>query len=124
MKYVDGYVLVVPKKNFNKYKKMASEGGKIWKKYGVLGYFECDWRWFKSWHGGMKMLGFQKMTKLKKNESVWFSFIIYKNKKHRDRVNKKIRDYFAKKYPDHKHEDMPWSMKRFSYGGFKAVVEK
>ena len=72
----------------------------------------------------MKMLGFQKMTKLKKNESVWFSFIIYKNKKHRDRVNKKIRDYFAKKYPDHKHEDMPWSMKRFSYGGFKAVVEK
>ena len=44
MKYVDGYVLVVKKKNFNKYKKMASEGGKIWKKYGVLGYFECDWR--------------------------------------------------------------------------------
>jgi uncharacterized protein YbaA (DUF1428 family) len=122
--YVDGYVLVVPKKNFNKYKKMASDAGKIWKKFGALEYIECIGDDLNPDMGGMKSYNFQKMTKLKKNENVWFSFIIYKNKKHRDSVNKKVTNYFKKKYPDSKHHDMPFDMKRMAYGGFKAVVEK
>jgi len=121
MGYVDGFVLVVPKKNFSKYKKMASDGGKIWKKHGALKYFECigddlNPKWAK--------LTFPKMTKLKKDETVWFSFIVYKSKKHRDQVNKKVMDYFSKKYPGKKHQDMPFDMNRMAYGGFKAVVEK
>jgi uncharacterized protein YbaA (DUF1428 family) len=123
MKYIDGFVLVVPKKNFNKYKKMASDAGKIWKKFGALGYFECVGDDLNPYMEGMKALNFPKMTKLKKNENVWFSFIIYKNKKHRDSVNKKVMNYFKKKYPDQKYEEMPFDIKKMAYGGFKTVVE-
>lgn len=121
--YVDGFVLVVTKKNFAKYKKMASEGGKTWKKFGALAYFECVGEDVNPGTGGVKMLGFPKLTRLKKGEQVWFSFIVYRSKQHRDSVNKKVMAYYAKKYPDSMHE-MPFDMKRFSYGGFKTVVEQ
>ncbi len=124
MAYVDGFVLVVPKKNFNKYKKMASEAAKVWKKHGALQYFECVGDDLNPDMQGMKALNFPELTKLKKNEDVWYSFIIYKDKKHRDKVNKKVMKEFEKEMkdnPDHM-KDMPWDMKRFSYGGFKAIV--
>ncbi len=123
MKYVDGFVLVVPKKSFGKYKEMASNAGKIWKKFGALEYFECMGDDLNPGMEGMKSLGFSKLTKLKKNENIWFSFIIYKSKSHRNSVNKKVMDYYKKKYPN-MPMDMPFDMKRFSYGGFKAVVER
>ena len=84
-RYVDGYVLVVPKKNLKFYKKMASEGGKIWMKYGALQYVECvgeDLNSAKKWG----FLPFPKMTKAKPTETVVFSFIAYKSKAHRDKV--------------------------------------
>jgi uncharacterized protein YbaA (DUF1428 family) len=126
MKYVDGFVLVVPKKNRKKYIKMANDAGKIWKKHGALGYFECVGNELSPDMQGMKMMGFEKLTKLKKDDEVWFSFIIYKNKKHRNIVNRKVMEEMKKsmeKNPE-KMKDMPWDMKRFSWGGFDVRVEK
>lgn len=121
MSYVDGFVLSVPKKNTAKYKKMASEANKVWKKFGALDYKECmidDVKPDKN-----IVFTFPKMAKTKSTEAVWFSFIVYKSKKHRDLVNKKVMDYFAKKYGKDSMKDMPFDMKRMAYGGFKAVVE-
>ena len=123
MKYIDGFVLVVPKRKFSEYKKMASEAGKVWKKHGALEYFECVGDDLYPNMGGMKSLGFPKMTKLKKNESVWYSFIIYKSKKHRDLVNKKVMKEFDKDKNMNKDMKIPWDMNRFAYAGFKAIVE-
>lgn len=121
MTYVDGFVFTVPRKNFKKYKKMAADASKIWKKYGAVGYYECIGddlhpKWIK--------LTFPKLTKLKPSENVWFSFIIYKSKTHRNNVNKRVMAYFNKKYPNHSHKDMPFDMKKMAYGGFKTIVEK
>ena len=120
--YVDGFVLVIPKKNVAKYKKMATEGAKIWKKFGALDYKECMGNDMHPNMGGVRGLTFPKMTGAKPSEVVWFSFVVYKNKKHRDAVNKKVMEYFNKKYVDKKPEDMPFDMKRMAYGGFSVVV--
>lgn len=122
MTYVDGFVLCVPKKNFNKYKKMASDAGKVWKKFGAVEYFECVGEDMHPKGDGTKFRPFPELAKPKAGEQVWFSFVIYKSKKHRDEVNKKVMNYFHKKYGN-KHMEMPFDMKRFSYGGFKAVVK-
>ena len=118
MRYVDGFVLVVPKKNIEAYKKMASDAGKIWKKHGALRYFECMG---DDLHPKMITFTFPKMTKLKPNESVWFSFIVFKSKAHRDAVNKKVMAQFAK--DSNMDKPMPFDMKRTAYGGFKAIVD-
>lgn len=125
-KYVDGFVLVVPKKNVAAYRKMATEGAKMWMKYGALEYFECmgDDLNPNTDMAGMQALTFPKMTKLKKNETVWFSFIVYKSKKHRDQVNKKVMAQMAKDAEKYKNMPMPFDLKRMAYGGFKAVVTK
>lgn len=124
MKYVDGYVLVVSKKNLRAYQKMASSAGKLWKKHGALEYYECVGDDLTPDMGSMKTLTFYKMTKLKKSETVWFSFIIYKSKKHRDAVNAKVMKEMDKEMEKHKHEKMPFDMKRMAYGGFKVTVER
>ncbi len=121
--YVDGFVLVIPKKNVAKYKKMAAEGAKIWKRFGALDYKECMGNDLNPDMGGVRGLTFAKMTKAKPSETVWFSYIVFKDKKHRDAVNKKVMAYFSKKYADKKHQDMPFDMKRMAYGGFKTVVQ-
>jgi alkaline phosphatase len=121
MKYIDGFVLVVPKKNVSKYKKIATQAGKIWKKCGALEYFECVG---DDLNPKFAELTFPKLVKLKAGESVWFSFIIYKSKKHRDNVNAKVmKDPFMND-PKNKNLIMPFDMKRMAYGGFKAIVEK
>jgi len=120
MRYVDGFVLVVPKKKLEEYKKMASDAGKIWKKYGALEYFECMG---DDLHPKMVKLTFPKMTRLKKGETVWFSFIIHKSKARRDTVNAKVMKYFNKKYNEEDRKKMPFDMKRMAYGGFKALVD-
>jgi len=117
--YVDGFVLSVPKKNTAKYKKMAREAMQVWKKFGALDYKECkltDVRPDK-----MVTFTFPKMAKTKPSEAVWFSFIIYKSRQHRDAVNKKVMAYFNKKYGKQEMK-MPFDMKRFAYGGFKVEV--
>lgn len=115
MSYVDGFLLPVHKKNLAAYKKMARQGKKMWLQAGALDYKECvgddltpQWA-----------LPFPKQMKLKKGELPVFSFIIYKNRKHRDAVNKKV---MANMNPD-AYKDMPFDMKRMAYGGFTVLVE-
>jgi len=122
MSYVDGFVLVVPKNKVEAYKKMAKVGGKAWKKYGALEYYECIGADLNPNTGGMKCLTFPQMTKLKKGETVWFSFIVYKSKAHRDQVNKKVMKEFEKDKDINQHMKMPFDMKRMAYGGFKSLV--
>lgn len=123
-KYVDGFVLVVPKKNFAAYRKMAREGARIWRKYGALDYKECLGDDMRPNTGGMTPeLMFPKMIKAKKNEDVWFSFIVYKSKAHRDQVNKKVMAEMSKNEKMYKNAPVPFDMKRFTYGGFKVVVD-
>jgi uncharacterized protein YbaA (DUF1428 family) len=125
-KYVDGFVLVVPKKNVAAYRKMATEGAKMWMKYGALEYMECmgDDLNPNSDMAGMKALTFPKMVNLKKNETVWFSFIAFKSKKHRDQVNKKVMAQMSKEAEKYKNMPMPFDMKRMAYGGFKAMIAR
>ncbi|MFA5136000.1 MAG: DUF1428 domain-containing protein [Patescibacteria group bacterium] len=120
-KYVDGFVLVVPKQKIEEYKKMAEEGASMWKKHGALEYMECigDDLTPKG-EGGMVPLAFTEMAKAGPDETVWFSFIVYKSKKHRDEVNAKVMKEMDEKYKD---MSMPFDMKRFAYGGFEVVVE-
>jgi len=124
MKYVDGFVLVVPKKNLSAYKKMAKMASKIWKKHGALEYFECVGDDLNPNMGGMKGRPFPKLAKTKKNETVIFSFIIYKSKKHRNQVSAKVMKDPSMSPDAWKDKKMPFDMKKVSYGGFKAIVEE
>lgn len=118
MSYVDGFVMVVPKKNLAAYKKMARMGGKAWMKHGALQYFECvgDDLNIPYIHAT-----FPKVLKLKATEAAVFSFIIYKSRAHRDAVNKRVMaDPDMSKAP----KKMPFDMKRMTMGGFKVIVER
>lgn len=118
--YVDGFVLVIPKIKIAAYRKMASEAAKVWTKFGALNYKECMIDDAKPKHVSFT---FPIMAKAKPNETVWFSYIEFKSKKHRDEVNKKVMKYFDTKYKDSDNmKDMPFDMKRMAYGGFKVVV--
>jgi len=120
--YVDGYVIPIPKKNIRAYKKMAQEGSKVWKRFGALQYFECVGDDLNPKMPGMKMVGFSRMAKAGPKEVVFFSFIIYKSRKHRDSVNKKVMAYFSKKYGKEHDGEMPFDTTKMAYGGFKAIV--
>ena len=124
-KYVDGFVLVVPKDKVEEYKKMAIEGRDMWMKYGALEYYEClgDDLETKDM-GGMKQLAFTELAKASADETVWFSFIVYNSKEHRDEVNKKVMDEMAEKYKEHQDISMPFDMKRMAFGGFRVEVER
>lgn len=118
--YVDGFVLVVPKKNLNAYRKMAKMGAQLWRKHGAVDYKECviddpkpEW----------VTLTFGKMTKTKPSETVVFSFITYKSRAHRDSVNARVMKDPAMKDPTNGGKPMPFDMKRMAYGGFKVIVD-
>jgi uncharacterized protein YbaA (DUF1428 family) len=117
--YVDGFVICMPKKKTNEYKKIAKDAMKVWKKFGALDYKECRIADVRPDKG--VTLTFPKLIKAKPSETVWFSFITYKSRAHRDAVNKKVMAYFAKNYTKDQME-MPFEMNRFSYGGFKVEV--
>jgi uncharacterized protein YbaA (DUF1428 family) len=115
--YVDGFVVPVPKKKIEAYRRMALKAGKVWREHGALQYRECiadDVKWGKR-------TSFPRSVKLKPGEVVWFSWIMYKSRKHRDRV-------VAKVMKDPRLADMmdlkalPFDAKRMIYGGFKVVV--
>ena len=120
MTYVDGFVLAVPKKSMKTYQKMAKAAGKVWMKYGALQYFEC-WGDEISKNYGY-CTNFKKTIKLKPTETAVFAFIIYKSRKHRDEVNKKVMSD-PKLMESCDPENMPFDCKRMTYGGFKAIVE-
>lgn len=116
--YVDGFVISIPKKSTAKYKKIASEAKDVWLKFGALDYKECK---IDDATPKYVTFTFPKMAKTKTSEAVWFSFIVFKSKSHRNEVNKKVMAYFDKKY-NSQPMDMPFDMKRFAYGGFKVEV--
>lgn len=116
--YVDGFVLMIPEKNAAAYKKMAQDGKKAWMKFGALDYKECVID--DAAPGGVAT--FAKMVKPKPGEQIWFSYITFKSRAHRDAVNKKVMAYFEKKYSEKDMKDMPFDMKRMATAGFKVVV--
>jgi uncharacterized protein YbaA (DUF1428 family) len=122
-KYVDGFVLVVPKKNLEAYKKMARIGGKVWMKHGALEYKECIGEDLAPDMQGMKFNPFPKMVKAKEDELVIFSYILYKSRKHRDQVNAKVMKDSMMNEDKWKDTPMPFEMKRMAYGGFTTLVD-
>ena len=117
-RYVDGFVLPVPKKNLAAYVRMARKAGKIWKEHGALSFTECSGDDLASKFG----LPFTKLTKLKAGETVFYSFIVFKSRADRDRVNKKVMaDPRLNEMMDAKA--MPFDVKRMSYGGFRVRVD-
>jgi uncharacterized protein YbaA (DUF1428 family) len=118
MSYVDGFVLTVPKKNLAAYRRMAKKSGKIWREYGALEYRECVGDDLKVKFG----VPFPRLAKAKPSETVVFSWIVYKSREHRDRVNAKVmKDPRLAGMCDSK--SMPFDMKRMAYGGFKVLVD-
>lgn len=123
-KYVDGFVLVVPKGKEAEYEKMAEMGRDSWMKHGALQYFECRGNDLKQQEmGDEKSRAFAEMAGANSDENVWFSFIVFNSKAHRDEVNKKVMDEMAEAFQEHSDFVMPVDMKRMAYGGFEVAVE-
>jgi uncharacterized protein YbaA (DUF1428 family) len=116
MRYVDGYVLPVPRKNLGAYRGIARKAGKIWREHGALEFRECagDDLDVKG------MVPFPRTIKLKRGETVVFSWIVFKSRAHRDRVNAKVMSDPRLSGMDPK--SMPFDCKRMVYGGFKELV--
>jgi uncharacterized protein YbaA (DUF1428 family) len=123
-KYVDGFVLVVPKDKTEEYKKMAEGGRDTWIKYGALEYYECRGDDLVPQEmGGEKARAFPEMTGATSEDTVWFSFIVFKSKEHRDEVNAKVMEDMNRQMEGHDNMPMPFDMKRMAYGGFQVEVE-
>ena len=118
MRYVDGYVLPVPKKNLQTYRRMAQKAGKIWREHGALEYIECVADDVKPG----KRTSFPQSVKLKSGETVIFAYIAYKSRAHRDQVNAKVmKDPRLASMMNPKA--MPFDAKRMFWGGFKLLVD-
>jgi uncharacterized protein YbaA (DUF1428 family) len=127
MTYVDGFLIPIPKRNLAAYRKLARQGRDAWMKHGALDYKECVadelFSLFPGPDGKMKKAPslFPKQAGLKRGETILFSFIVFKSKAHRNRVNKKVMADFAAQGGE--TPEMPFDMARFGYAGFKALVE-
>jgi uncharacterized protein YbaA (DUF1428 family) len=117
MAYVDGFVLCVPKKNVELYRRVARQAGKVWREHGALEYKECVGDDLVTKMG----VAFPKLARSKAGETVVFSWILYKSRAHRDRVNAKVMK--DKRMADMMNMPMPFDMKRMAYGGFKVLVD-
>ncbi len=117
-RYVDGFILPVPKKNITKYKKMAKLSGKVWRDHGAIDYVECMADDVKPG----KITSFPQSVKLKKGEVVFFSWATYKSKAHRNQVMKKVMsDPRLADFMDPKK--MPFDGMRMFWGGFTPVIK-
>ena len=121
-RYVDGYVLTAKTDRLKEYKKMADVAGKTWVKHGALAYFECTGDDLFPDVGGMKMKNFVQLAKPKDDETVIFAFVIYKNKTHRNQVNKKVMADPEMNEADFDVNDMPFDVKKMAFGGFSSLV--
>jgi uncharacterized protein YbaA (DUF1428 family) len=118
MRYVDGFVLPVPKKNLKIYRTIAQKAGKVWREHGALQYVEAVGDDLKVKFG----VSFTKTIKPKPGETVLFSWIVYKSRAHRDKVNAKVmKDPRMAKMME--KGPMPFDVKRMVYGGFKVLVD-
>ncbi|HEY1064435.1 MAG TPA: DUF1428 domain-containing protein [Candidatus Saccharimonadales bacterium] len=123
-KYVDGFVLVVPKGKEAEYEEMAKMGRESWMKNGALQYFECRGDDLKPQEmGDEKSRAFPDMANAAPDENVWFSFIVFNSKEHRDEVNKKVMEEMDATYDEQSDFVMPNDMKKMAYGGFEVMVE-
>ena len=118
MSYVDGFVIPMPKKKIAAYRRMAAKAGTIWRKHGALDYKECV-----ADDVNVKMgTPFPRLAKVKQGEIVVFSYILFKSRAHRDQVNARVmKDPRMNELGDPK--DMPFDMKRMTYGGFQVIVD-
>ncbi len=115
--YVDGYVLPVPRKKLQAYRRLALTAGRVWRKHGALAYFECAGDDLKPHCAGIR---FPQTVKAKPGETVVFAFIVFQSRKHRDRVNAKVmKDPLLSACAD---KPMPFDAKRMAYGGFRTLV--
>ena len=118
MAYVDGFLLPVPKKKIAAYRRMARKAGKIWIEHGALEFRECA-------GDDLRPKGpvpFPKLVKAKPGETVFFSWIVYRSKADRNRVNKKVmNDPRLQKMME--PGEMPFDHTRMAYGGFKIAVD-
>jgi uncharacterized protein YbaA (DUF1428 family) len=117
MAYVDGFVLPVPKRKVDDYRRMARKAGKVWREHGALEYRECVADDVKPG----KVTSFPQSVKLKRGETVVFSWIVYRSRAHRDRVNAKVMSDPRITGMDAK--DMPFDAQRMFFGGFDVIVE-
>ena len=119
MRYIDRFVLPVPKKNLAAYRRMAQTAGKVWRDHGALEYVECVADDVKPG----KLTSFPQSVKLKPSETVIFAYIVYKSRAQRDRINAKVmKDPRLANMMDPKA--MPFDAKRMFWGGFKSIVER
>ena len=117
-RYVDGFVIPVPKKNLAAYRRIAQKAGNIFRELGALNYVECAGDDLNVSFG----LPFPRGIKSKPGETVIFSYIVYNSRAHRDRVNKKVMaDPRIHALCDPKNT--PFDCNRMLYGGFRAIVE-
>jgi uncharacterized protein YbaA (DUF1428 family) len=117
-KYIDGFVLPVPKKNLQAYRRLAQKAGKVWREHGALEFRECVGDDLKT----KSIRSFPGTIKPKRGETVFFSWIVFKSRAHRDAVNAKVmKDPRLAKMMDPKA--MPFDSKRMVYGGFKVMVD-
>ena len=118
MNYVDGFVLPLPAKNLKVYRQISQKAGEIWREHGALEYRECAADDLKTSYGN----SFTQAIKLKPGETVLFSWIVFKSRAHRDRVNARVeKDPRMAKMME--GVPMPFELKRMVYGGFKVLVD-
>jgi uncharacterized protein YbaA (DUF1428 family) len=118
MRYVDGFVLPVPRKKLKEYRRIAQKAGRVWRDHGALEYLECVGDDLKTKMG----VPFPRMAKVKSGETVVLSWIVYKSRGHRDRVNAKVmKDPRMATMMDPK--SMPFDVTRMAYGGFKTLID-
>ena len=123
-KYIDGFVLVIPKGKEAEYEKMAQMGRDSWMKHGALQYFETRGDDLKQQEmGDMKSRAFAEMAGASSDDNVWFSFIVFNSKEHRDEVNKKVMEEMDASFEGEGDFEMPNDMRKMAYGGFEVVVE-
>ena len=118
-RYVDGFVLPVPKKNLEAYRRMSQRAGRVWRDHGALEYRECAAEDLRNKFG----LPFQKLVKPKAGETIVFSWIVFRSRAHRDRVNAKVMKD-PRLAQDMDMKKMPFDVKRMSYAGFEVIVDE
>lgn len=112
--YVDAFVIPMKKKDLAAYKKAAKVACKVWMKHGAVSYAECLADDYVT-----DGLGFKKMCKLKADETVVITHIVYKSKADRNRINKVVMPYLETVFKDMK---MPFDLKRFAMAGCKVII--
>ncbi|MNR03992.1 hypothetical protein D3C85_1199170 [compost metagenome] len=123
-KYIDGFVLVVPKGKEAEYLKMAEEGRDSWMGHGALQYFESRGDDLKQQEmGPAKTRSFSEMAGAEDGDDVWFSFIVFESRQHRDEVNKKVMEEMDEAYKEQSDFVSPFEMNKMAYGGFEVLVE-